>query len=81
MNYYVYHLMIRRNADNYLLRFRGLFQQYCVKMYVKIETGRLTFIEFNQAKLRSEEYINLRDAISTDGDAAEDGRFTILPAT
>lgn len=58
MNYYAYRLMIRQNADNYLLRFRRLFQQYCVDMYVKIETERLTFIRLNQAKLRSEEYIH-----------------------
>ena len=38
----------------------------CVDMYVKIETERLNFIRFNQAKLRSEEYIPLRDAISTE---------------
>ncbi|XP_026475684.1 uncharacterized protein LOC113380823 [Ctenocephalides felis] len=69
MNYYAYRLMIRQNADNYLLRFRRLFQQYCVDMYVKIETERLTFIRFNQAKLRSED-IHLRDAVSTEGNAA-----------
>lgn len=81
MNYYAYRLMIRQNADNYLLRFRRLFQQYCVDMYVKIETERLTFIRLNQAKLRSEEYIHLRDAVSTEGNAANIGRLTILPAT
>ncbi|XP_026467796.1 uncharacterized protein LOC113371383 [Ctenocephalides felis] len=81
MNYYAYRLMIRHNADNYLLRFRRLFQQYCVDMYVKIETERLNFIRFNQAKLRSEEYIHLRDAVSTEGNAANIGRLTILPAT
>ncbi|XP_043863264.1 uncharacterized protein LOC122756800 [Drosophila mojavensis] len=81
MNYYAYRLMIRENSDNYLLRFRRLFQQYCVDMYVKIETERLTFIRLNQAKLRSEEYIHLRDAIITDGDSENVGRLTILPAT
>ncbi|AEE09607.1 putative DNA helicase [Cotesia vestalis bracovirus] len=81
MNYYAYRLMIRQNADNYLLRFRRLFQQYCVDMYVKIETERLTFIRLNQAKLRSEEYIHLRDAVNTEGNAANIGRLTILPAT
>lgn len=50
-------------------------------MYVKIETERLTFIRLNQAKLRSEEYIHLRDAIATEGDVANIGRLTILPAT
>ena len=66
MNFYAYRMMIRQNADNHLLRFRQLFQQYCVDMYVKIETERLTFIRLNQAKLRLEEYIHLRDAISTE---------------
>lgn len=81
MNYYAYRLMIRQNADNYLLRFRRLFQQYCVDMYVKIETERLNFIRLNQAKLRSEEYIHLRDAIGSEGNTANIGRLTILPAT
>ncbi|GBP04814.1 hypothetical protein EVAR_3733_1 [Eumeta japonica] len=81
MNYYAYRLIIRQNADNYLLRFRRLLQQYCVDMYVKIETERLTFIRLNQAKLCSEKYIHLRDAISTEGNAANIGRLTILPAT
>ncbi|XP_041449946.1 uncharacterized protein LOC121404477 [Drosophila obscura] len=81
MNYYAYRLMIRENSDNYLLRFRRLLQQYCVDMYVKIETERLTFIRLNQAKLRSEEYIHLRDAISTEGDSENVGRLAILPAT
>ena len=81
MNYYAYRLMIRQNVDKYLLRYRRLLQQYCVDMYVKIETERLNFIRFNQAKLRSEEYIHLRDAISTEGDIANMGRLTILPST
>ncbi|KAF0694048.1 ATP-dependent DNA helicase, partial [Aphis craccivora] len=35
----------------------------------------------NQTKLRSEEYIHLRDAINTDGNAQNVGRIIILPAT
>jgi len=50
-------------------------------MYVKVETERLNFIRFNQSKLRSDEYIHLRDAIATERDAANIGRLTILPAT
>lgn len=81
MNYYAYRFMIRQDTDNHILRYRRLFQQYAVDMYVKIETERLNFIRFNQAKLRSEEYIHLRDAISSDGDANDIGRLSILPAT
>ncbi|XP_022165050.1 uncharacterized protein LOC111030043 [Myzus persicae] len=66
MNYYSYRLMIRENEDNHILKCRRLYHKYVVDMYVKIETERLTFIRFNQTKLRSEEYIHLREAINTD---------------
>ncbi|XP_044313275.1 uncharacterized protein LOC123037276 [Drosophila rhopaloa] len=81
MNIYAYRLMIRLDVDNHLLRYRRLFQQYCVDMYVKVETERLNFIRFNQSKLRSDEYILLRDAIATEGHAAKIGCLAILPAT
>lgn len=81
MNYYSYRLMVRENEDNHILKCRRLFHQYAVDMYVKVETERLTFIRLNQAKLRSEEYIHLRDAINADGNAHNVGRMTILPAT
>lgn len=81
MNYYSYRLMVRQNEDNHILKCRRLFHQYAVDMYVKVETERLTFIKLNQAKLRSEEYIHLRDAINADGNARNVGRTTILPAT
>ncbi|CAH2224923.1 jg5073, partial [Pararge aegeria aegeria] len=81
MNYYSYRLMIRENEDNHILKCRRLYHKYVVDMNVKIETERLTFIRLNQTKLRSEEYIHLRDAINTDGNAQNVGRMTILPAT
>nr|XP_036224310.1 uncharacterized protein LOC106621587 [Bactrocera oleae] len=81
MNYYSYRLMIRENEDNHILKCRRLYHKYVVDMYVKIETERLTFIRLNQTKLRSEEYVHLRDAINTDGNAQNVGRMTILPAT
>lgn len=81
MNFYAYRMMIRQNIDNHLLRYRRLFQQYAVDMYVKVETERLNYIRFNQAKLRSEEYIHLRDAVNSDADITDVGRLTILPST
>ncbi|XP_041451342.1 uncharacterized protein LOC121404970 isoform X1 [Drosophila obscura] len=59
MNYYAYSLQIRQNQDNHILRCRALFHQYIVDMYAKIESERLNFLRFNQAKLRSEEYVHL----------------------
>lgn len=81
MNYYSYRLMVRENEENHILKFRCFFHQYVVDMFVKVETERLTFIRLNQAKLRSEEYIHLRDAINADGNAYNVGRTTILPTT
>ncbi|XP_018803901.1 PREDICTED: uncharacterized protein LOC108978200 [Bactrocera latifrons] len=73
MTFYAYRLMIRQNVDNYFLRFRRWFQQFCVDMYAKIEAECLLFITLNQTKLRTEQYIHLRDAISTEGNASDFG--------
>lgn len=67
-NYYAYGMMIHTHEENVILKCRRLFQQFAVDMHVKVETDRLAFIQFNQAKLRSEDYIHLRDAIHPDGD-------------
>ncbi|XP_017469499.1 PREDICTED: uncharacterized protein LOC108361401, partial [Rhagoletis zephyria] len=81
MNYYAYRMMIRTHEDNVILKCRRLFQQFAVDMYVKVETEHLAFIRFNQAKLRSEDYIHLRDAIHSDGNVQNIGRLTILPSS
>lgn len=84
MNFYAYRLMIRANEDN-ILRCRQLFHQYIVDMYVKIESERLRYIKFNQAKLRAEEYIHLRDAVIGNVDATNVinniGTTYILPSS
>jgi PIF1-like helicase/Helitron helicase-like domain at N-terminus len=81
MNYYAYRMMIRENADNHILKCRQLFHQYIVDMYAKIESERLLYIRLNQTKLRSEEYIHLRDAVVNDGNLGELGKIVILPST
>lgn len=73
--------MIRQNEENQILKCRQLFHQYIVDMYAQIEGERLLYIRLNQKKLRSEEYIHLRDAINNDGNLNDIGRMTILPAT
>jgi len=73
--------MVRPQEDNFILRCDKLFHQYAVDMYAKIESERLNYLRFNQAQLRSEEYIHLQDAIVNDGDVNNIGRLTILPAT
>jgi len=81
MLYYSYRLMIRQDEDNYILKCRQLLQQYVVDMYAKIESERLLFIRLNQTKLRSEQYIHLRDAVVNDGNTINVGRLTILPSS
>lgn len=81
MNFYAHRLMIRQNTDNHILKYRRLFHQFVVDMYVKVETERLTYIRLNQTKLRTEEYIHLSDAMNVDQDPTNIGRLTILPAT
>lgn len=81
MNFYAYRMMVRANEENHLMKYCKLFHQYAVDMYAKIESERLAYIRFNQTKLRSEEYIHLRDALNNDGNAANIGQLTILPAT
>ncbi|GFT04245.1 transposable element Tc1 transposase [Trichonephila clavipes] len=50
-------------------------------MYAKIESERLRYLRYNQQKLRAEEYIHLRDAISNNADVAEIGNHVILPSS
>lgn len=80
-NFYSCRIMIRPQEDNYILKCRKLFHQYLVDMYAKIKTERFNFIRFNQPKLRSKEYIHLRDAVMNDANVNSIGRLTILPAT
>ena len=83
MNFYSYRLMIREKMDNHILMCRELFHQYAVDMYAKIESERLLYIRLNQTKLRSEEYIHLRDALAKDGgiEAGDVGKMVILPSS
>ncbi|GFR06687.1 ATP-dependent DNA helicase [Trichonephila clavata] len=53
-----------------------------VDMFAKIESERLNWIRHNQKKLRSEEYIHLKDAITaTDGQLSELGKMVVLPSS
>ncbi|XP_044735689.1 uncharacterized protein LOC123297922 [Chrysoperla carnea] len=80
--FYAYRLMIRDNETyNHILNTRRLFQQFLVDMYAKIEAERMLYIRLNQKKLRTEEYIHLRDAIMNDGNIDDIGTMVILPSS
>ncbi|GFT58062.1 ATP-dependent DNA helicase [Trichonephila clavipes] len=82
--FYSYRIMERHGEREvcYLLLFRNLLNQFLVDMFAKIETERLNWIRHNQKKLRSEEYIHLKEAITaTDGQLSELGKMVVLPSS
>lgn len=80
--FYSFRIMIRQGEDNHLVYFRSLFSQFLVDMYAKIETERLTYIRNNQAQLRADSYIHLRDAIGRqDVDVQQLGQKVVLPSS
>ena len=81
LQFYSYQMQIRRNCFNYLQRFRGLFSQFIVDMYAKIETERLIYIRTNQTRLRAEDYVHLRDAMQQDTNVENMGQLVILPSS
>lgn len=64
---------MRQNEDNHILKCRQLFSQYLVDMWAKIESEKLLYLRLNQKKLRAEQYIHLKDAISTDKSTKKNG--------
>lgn len=62
MEFYAYHMMLRPDSFNVLLRFKHLFHQFLEDVYVKVESERLRYISLNQSKLRADSYIHLRDS-------------------
>ncbi|KAK9724272.1 hypothetical protein RND81_05G060200 [Saponaria officinalis] len=58
-----------------------LFQQFCVDGYTAIESGRLSYLRFNQKKLRTEKYKNLSNVVDNgDTDPSSVGGRIILPS-
>lgn len=83
MNFYAFHMMVRRNNFNLLIRYAQLFHQFLVDMFVKVESESLLFITLNQQKLRVESYVHLQDAVNNDGNVNPNdlGQMVILPSS
>ncbi|KAJ9557185.1 hypothetical protein OSB04_011799 [Centaurea solstitialis] len=59
-----------------------LFQQFMVDMYIKIETARLSFIERNQTKIRSDLYQGVVDCFNAgEVQPSRVGQWVMLPAS
>ncbi|GBP57926.1 hypothetical protein EVAR_40785_1 [Eumeta japonica] len=83
-------IVIQRKASNKLQHISKTHRSYDALQYpvlfwhdmcAKIETERLEFIRHNQQKLRSGEYIHLRDVMIDDVNVDNMGKLVILPST
>ncbi|KAL0902327.1 hypothetical protein ABMA27_000223 [Loxostege sticticalis] len=83
MDFYAFHIMVRENNFNLLLRCRTLLSQFLVDMYVKMESERRRYIALNKSKLRAESFIHLQDAIANVGNVNTNdlGSMVILPSS
>ena len=79
-DFYAYRIMVRVRNYNHILRFKNLFNQFLVYIYMPKLRQRLNFIKFNQKKLRSEVYIHLQDAIRNN-DGQDVRQMMILPTS
>jgi len=72
----------RLNEEQTLLRSQRLFQQFLVDGYIMIESERLSFIRYNQSKLRVDKYANLENSDSNNENHGSDrGKQVILPSS
>ena len=80
--FYKYQLQQRPGETNYYLLGGRLFQEYVCLSFAKSEQQKLSFLEMNQAKLRTDLYQNIVDHMR-DADVEQNqlGRHVILPAT
>ncbi|XP_014790107.1 uncharacterized protein LOC106883568 [Octopus bimaculoides] len=78
MQFYSYRFLLRHDCTNHLQRSCDLFHQFAVDVCAKMESERLSYIRFNQQKLRSNSYIHLRDGLSKDVSPGGLGQVRIL---
>ncbi|KAJ3708363.1 hypothetical protein LUZ61_012068 [Rhynchospora tenuis] len=78
--YYCYRLHVRAIGCNIILRSGRLLQQISVDMFACVDQSRVNYIHNNQASLRSDTYMNIRNAvINHDVYGRSVGRRIILP--
>ena len=50
-------------GSNHFLQAARLFEEFVVDCFSQVESGRLTYLRFNQEKLRADQYKGLQDAL------------------
>ncbi|OMO88273.1 hypothetical protein COLO4_20331 [Corchorus olitorius] len=80
--YYAYQLQQRNVESNTLLRGGRLLHQYMVDAFSSVDRGRLHHVKTRQKLMRSDRYVNVRDAIyHGDTDGSDIGKRIVLPAS
>ncbi|XP_057724032.1 uncharacterized protein LOC130939991 [Arachis stenosperma] len=77
--FFAFRLQMRSTESNILLSSRRLFQQFLVDAYTMVEFERLSYIRFNQPKLRVEKYNLLHEClVRSEANAVSTGQRVIL---
>ena len=76
--FYRYHMNVRPDGPNHLLRCGFLTQQYFLDSFVKVETQRLNFCRFHQKELKAASYNVVLDATCPQ-DLANTATKIVLP--
>jgi hypothetical protein len=76
--FYAFHLQVRKNQNNTILRGKKLTHQFFVDMMAKVERARMQYIKDNQKKIKADKYKGLVDAKDRN-DLPNAGRTIILP--
>ncbi|KAG7532765.1 Nucleic acid-binding OB-fold [Arabidopsis thaliana x Arabidopsis arenosa] len=80
--WFAFRIQERENECHTLLRSRRLFQQFICDAYTTIETNRLSYIKFNQSKLRCENFNSIKEAAeSGTTDMSEEGNQCLIPSS
>ncbi|CAA7061607.1 unnamed protein product [Microthlaspi erraticum] len=80
--FFAYRIMERLNESQTLLLSKRLFQQFLCDAFTMIESNRLSFIKYNQSKLRSMDHDSLKAMLNEGSkDMGEQGNKILLPAS
>lgn len=80
--WFAFHIQERENECHTLLRSKRLFQQFLCDAYTTIESNRLSYIKYNQSKLRCENYNSIKEAAeSGTSNMSEQENQILIPAS
>ncbi|KAK9665592.1 hypothetical protein RND81_14G122000 [Saponaria officinalis] len=80
--FFAFRIQDRKSEPSTILSAGRLFQQFCVDAYTMVESQRLSYIRFNQPKLRLEKYNNLANVVAIGNtNASFSGSRVIVPST